>query len=140
MSCLVQSLRWQRRPFTILRYLPLYWPSWLHWLTVLSEFAHPDVIIGLSILAYRYEGLRYTDFDEVIKMLSETHQKEVRLQGMFVSRIRLMINVQVGPHYKRASSVRFRDWVFLAGGQMQVRLDLKPVVSKKQTDFRHRAK
>ena len=23
-----------------------------------SEFAHPDIIIGLTILAYRYEGLR----------------------------------------------------------------------------------
>lgn len=23
-----------------------------------SEFAHPDVVIGLTILAYRYEGLR----------------------------------------------------------------------------------
>lgn len=26
--------------------------------TVASEFAHPDVAIGLTILAYRYEGLR----------------------------------------------------------------------------------
>ena len=25
-----------------------------------SEFAHPDVVIGLTILAYRYEGLRKT--------------------------------------------------------------------------------
>jgi hypothetical protein len=24
-----------------------------------SEFAHPDIIIGLTVLAYRYEGLRY---------------------------------------------------------------------------------
>ena len=30
-----------------------------------SEFAHPDVIIGLSILAYRYSGMRYSDFDQV---------------------------------------------------------------------------
>lgn len=27
-----------------------------------SEFAHPDVVIGLSIAAYRYEGLRLMDF------------------------------------------------------------------------------
>ena len=24
-----------------------------------SEYAHPDVLIGLTILAYRYQGLRY---------------------------------------------------------------------------------
>jgi hypothetical protein len=34
-----------------------------------SEFAHPDVIIGLSILAYRYEGLRWTDFEDIISNL-----------------------------------------------------------------------
>ena len=27
-----------------------------------SEFAHPDIIIGLTVLAYRYEGLRTPDF------------------------------------------------------------------------------
>ena len=26
-----------------------------------SEFAHPDIIIGLTVLAYRYEGLRKVD-------------------------------------------------------------------------------
>ncbi|CAJ1403476.1 unnamed protein product [Effrenium voratum] len=34
-----------------------------------SEFAHPDVVIGLTILAYRYEGLRREDFDEVLGCL-----------------------------------------------------------------------
>jgi hypothetical protein len=31
-----------------------------------SEFAHPDVLIGLTILAYRYESLRFTDFEEIV--------------------------------------------------------------------------
>lgn len=31
-----------------------------------SEFAHPDVLIGLTVLAYRYEGLRYTDVRRII--------------------------------------------------------------------------
>ena len=31
-----------------------------------SEFAHPDVIIGLTALAYRYEGLRWADFVDLI--------------------------------------------------------------------------
>jgi hypothetical protein len=30
-----------------------------------SEFAHPDVVIGMSVLAYRYEGLRWSDFQLV---------------------------------------------------------------------------
>ena len=40
-----------------------------------SEFAHPDVVIGLTTLAYRYEGLRREDFDEVLGMLCD------RLEG-----------------------------------------------------------
>ena len=34
-----------------------------------SEFAHPDVVIGLAVLAYRYEGLRRTDFETVLEAL-----------------------------------------------------------------------
>ena len=43
-----------------------------------SEFAHPDVVIGLTILAYRYEGLRHSDFYEVMKALRAQMMKEVR--------------------------------------------------------------
>ncbi|CAE7945046.1 unnamed protein product [Symbiodinium sp. KB8] len=32
-----------------------------------SEFAHPDVAIGLTLLAYRYEGLRKQDFLLLLK-------------------------------------------------------------------------
>ena len=31
-----------------------------------SQFSHPDIVIGLTILAYRYEGLRFTDFESCI--------------------------------------------------------------------------
>jgi len=41
-----------------------------------SEFAHPDIIIGLTILAYRYEGLRYSDFVEIIAQVCEDVKKE----------------------------------------------------------------
>ncbi len=34
-----------------------------------SEFAHPDIIIGLTILAYRYTGMRYEDFVELVDAL-----------------------------------------------------------------------
>ena len=42
-----------------------------------SEFSHPDVVIGLTILAYRYEGLRPTDFDQVLRRL----RKEMMFEG-----------------------------------------------------------
>ena len=37
-----------------------------------SEFAHPDVAIGLTALAYRYEGLRTRDFGLVLDHLRAT--------------------------------------------------------------------
>ena len=37
-----------------------------------SQFAHPDIVIGLTILAYRYEGLRSADFAHVITELKAT--------------------------------------------------------------------
>ena len=43
-----------------------------------SEFAHPDVIIGLTILAYRYEGLRTIDFyQDVMALVRRNFEKEV---------------------------------------------------------------
>ena len=36
-----------------------------------SEFAHPDALIGLTILAYRYEGLRLSDLKRVITQLKQ---------------------------------------------------------------------
>lgn len=66
-----------------------------------SEFAHPDVIIGLTVLAYRYEGLRWTDFEEVISMLTRAFQKEV------------------GPRHRRPTGKLYARWVTLAGGTTQ---------------------
>ena len=64
-----------------------------------SEFAHPDVIIGLSILAYRYSGLRYADFDAVIAHVRATFDKEI------------------GPYKRRKSSVMYEAWVVAAPSQ-----------------------
>ncbi len=36
-----------------------------------SEFAHPEVLIGLSILSYRYEGLRRDNLLEIVKDLKK---------------------------------------------------------------------
>ena len=66
-----------------------------------SEFAHPDVIIGLTILAYRYEGLRETDFHDIIQSLRATLSKEI------------------GPYAQRKSALRYNRWVREAGGRIR---------------------
>ena len=37
--------------------------------TLSSEFAHPDVVIGLTLWAYRLEGLRRSDLDALLRRL-----------------------------------------------------------------------
>lgn len=62
-----------------------------------------DVTIGLTILGYRYEGLRYTDFDQIMNSLRATLAKEV------------------GPYSQRKSSLLHQSWVAQAGGIVQKR-------------------
>ena len=67
-----------------------------------SEFAHPDIIIGLTVLAYRYEGLRRPDFEQdVISLLRASFEKEV------------------GPFPLRKSSILYESWVVQAGGTIK---------------------
>jgi hypothetical protein len=63
-----------------------------------SEFAHPDVIVGLTILAYRYEGLRWSDFEDIIANIRSTLTKEI------------------GPYRLRKSAILYSTWVKDAGG------------------------
>jgi len=42
-----------------------------------AEFAHPEVLIGLTIMAYRYEGLRTLDIREIVAMLKQAAVREV---------------------------------------------------------------
>ena len=69
-----------------------------------SEFSHPDVVIGLTILAYKYEGLRKNDFYEVIKNL--------RLE---------MLRDNGKPYNKRASCISFEIWINAAGARIRGR-------------------
>jgi hypothetical protein len=62
-----------------------------------SEFAHPDIVIGLTILAYRYEGLRKKDFFLMLRYLRETLEDES------------------GPFKDRSSFQKFEHWVLLSG-------------------------
>jgi hypothetical protein len=66
-----------------------------------SEFAHPDVIIGLTILAYRYSGLRRSDFNDIVGSLSSQFSNEI------------------GPPRERQSSQRHESWIFAAGGRIR---------------------
>jgi hypothetical protein len=66
-----------------------------------SEFAHPDVVIGMTILAYRHEGMRQTDFFEVLKNL------------------RLQMSKEVGPYEKRKACRAFATWVTAMGARVR---------------------
>lgn len=66
-----------------------------------SEFAHPDVIIGLTILAYRYTGLRKDDFIDIIDNLTSRFSQEI------------------GPARDRESSIRHEKWIFASGGAIR---------------------
>ena len=66
-----------------------------------SQFSHPDIVIGLTILAYRYEGLRFTDFENVLYLLRE------------------QLDAEFGPYHKRPSALRYKGWVEEAGGKVR---------------------
>ncbi|KAJ8548740.1 hypothetical protein ON010_g10931 [Phytophthora cinnamomi] len=58
-----------------------------------SEFAHPDVLIGLTILAYRYEGIRVSDLVRIVSQLKQDFSR------------------QLGPRDQRPACAMFREWV-----------------------------
>mmetsp|Transcript_2417 Transcript_2417/g.3236 ORF Transcript_2417/g.3236 Transcript_2417/m.3236 type:complete len:3692 (+) Transcript_2417:353-11428(+) len=66
-----------------------------------SEFAHPDITIGLTVMAYRYSGLRANDFQELIDSLTTDFSHEI------------------GPARERPSSLRYESWVAAAGGKVR---------------------
>jgi hypothetical protein len=69
--------------------------------TEASEFSHPDIIIGLTIRAYRYEGMRCNDFVSLLSNVQEDLQSES------------------GPYNKRPSYHKYNKWVALAGGRVR---------------------
>ena len=67
-----------------------------------SEFAHPDVLIILTVLAHRYEGLRYDDFEQEV-----------------IGQLRSQLEKEVGPHAERSSAKLYERWVEAAGGMIK---------------------
>jgi len=66
-----------------------------------AEFSHPDALIGLTILAYRHEGLRWEDMRGLFTLLLETMGQEG------------------GPFRERPSCRMYATWVELAGGHVR---------------------
>jgi len=66
-----------------------------------SQFSHPDIVIGLSIMAYRYEGLRFSDFENLLQTLRE------------------QLDAEFGPYHKRPAALTYKAWVEEAGGKVR---------------------
>lgn len=66
-----------------------------------SQFSHPDTVIGLTIMAYRYEGLRFTDFENCLMTLRE------------------QLEAEFGPYHKRPAALLYKVWVEEAGGKVR---------------------
>lgn len=58
-----------------------------------SEFAQPDCLIGLSIMAYRYEGIRKENLKDIVKLLKRRFQGEAGV-----------------PEDERTAAVLFNGW------------------------------
>ena len=65
-----------------------------------AEFQHPDVLVGLSFLSYRYQGLRKSDMADLLSTLSERYSREPGKPG------------------QRASNKLFKAWVEASGGRI----------------------
>lgn len=66
-----------------------------------SEFAHPEVTIGLTVLAYRYSGLREHDVRDVLQTVRSDFDREA------------------GAFRMRRSATLFGSWVREAGGAIK---------------------
>ena len=67
-----------------------------------SEFSHPDVLIGLSLISYRLNGLRRDDLRELVLSLREDMEDE---SGK--------------PYYNRKSCQRWVKWIGEMGGRVR---------------------
>lgn len=67
-----------------------------------SEFSHPDVLIGLSLIAYRLNGLRIDDLKELISSVREDMEDE---SGK--------------PYYSRKACQRWVRWIMEIGGRVR---------------------
>ncbi|EEQ97587.1 hypothetical protein Pmar_PMAR028394 [Perkinsus marinus ATCC 50983] len=67
-----------------------------------SEFSHPDVLIGFTLLAYRCNGLRMADFKALLTDSRKGMQADVGI-----------------PHCRRADCLRWVQWAREAGARVR---------------------
>ena len=79
-----------------------------------SEFAHPEVLIGLTILAYRYEGLRQRDLNTIVRHLKSK------------------VSAEKGPYAERPTAVTFKNWVSNAHAVAKLELE---AINKAERDL-----
>ena len=66
-----------------------------------NEFSHPDVVLGLTMCAYRLEGFRRSDFKQLLRILMEEYDNEA------------------GPPVKRPSARLWADWIRTTGKRVR---------------------
>eukprot|EP00656_Telonema_subtile_P053986 TRINITY_DN7933_c0_g3_i1.p1 TRINITY_DN7933_c0_g3~~TRINITY_DN7933_c0_g3_i1.p1 ORF type:complete len:609 (+),score=104.89 TRINITY_DN7933_c0_g3_i1:99-1925(+) len=74
-----------------------------------SEFAHPDIVIGLTILAYRYEGLRAEDFRQIM------------------TDVYAQVESEVGKYSQRRTNLMFNRWIKASGGVVVASYNYKKI-------------
>ncbi|KAK6588719.1 EF hand family [Cryptosporidium xiaoi] len=81
--------------------------------SVASEFSHPDIVIGLSILSYRYSGLRKNDVYYLLDSLKRS------------------CDTGFGQLKNCPSVIEFNKWVKLSGGRVRgtKRNELKNIIT-----------
>ena len=87
-----------------------------------SEFAHPDIVIGLTSLAVCYEGLRRSDMKQLLEYLRKQHHS------------------QPGPEKYRPERLKFQQWITTAQDYMASHSKPGPDVRHPFTIIFHRKK
>ena len=76
-----------------------------------AEFAQPDVLIGATVMAYRYEGLRVGDLQSVARQLKQA------------------MRFEDGPVQERPAFRRFEGWVAAACTRRELPAAARPVTN-----------
>ena len=109
-----------------------------------AEFAQPDVLVGASILAYRYEGLRRTDLKGMCVLscvcycrvaqfciqppshIVTSSSVRLRHHKAVVRQLKTNLQMENGPKSDRPAFVLFEEWVGAACRRKAVR---RPVMN-----------
>ncbi|KAJ1607845.1 putative EF hand domain-containing protein [Cryptosporidium canis] len=80
--------------------------------SIASEFSHPDIVIGLTILAYRYNGLRRND---IYHLLDSQKRRSYSYSSLETE----VIHQNHTSHKDKPNILEFNKWVKLSGGRVR---------------------